>query len=180
LEDKCKHLTDICNVAISNLDDQIKNYEKSAASKKLSMLQMYFDSLPKKHPEYISFATIINSKWSNATYAAEDAQREIDLAVEKSDDEVDTILQYDVGYQKMMLDEYKLTHDLKAAIAMKDRLARVDEEVRRTETAYEAEHKEDAQVTQAYIVICRTAEEEQQLKEFCESHGLECQWRGTV
>jgi len=194
-ERKCKGLTAICEEAINNLDMQVKEYQARAKAEKIQLLTEYFDNAPKKYPEYIRFEQTVNPKWTNATYSIETAQQEIDDAIYRSDNNVAMILSLEEEYRGMMLDEYKRTGSLEAAIEMRTRLVAVADakaKVMRAEEAKsaqkaepipEAEPEPEVQTfkgAKEYSVVCTSQEEEEQLVNFCAQNRLSCRLRGFV
>ena len=124
-ETKCKELTAICDSAAENIDKQIKEYEEKRKEEKLFLLQDYFDNAQKhmKHPDFITWEYVENTKWCNATYSIETAHKDIDLACMTVDKDVRDIIDLSSEFQIALLDNYKKTHDVFGTFQMQERLA---------------------------------------------------------
>lgn len=209
-EDNCKRLTSICAEGINNLDGQVKEYEAREKALKIRDLTDYFDNLPKRHPEFMQFEDCVNPKWTNVTYPIEQAQTEIENYVLKVDNDIDAIKALGSKFEPMLLEEYQKTADVSAVLLLKKRAEDAEAEVKRREEEAEkarlqAEQEriaaaqknqqevpkvqtaeqtvpasESASVKKAYMVICKTPDEEEALLTFCKLRGMQCEWRGDI
>lgn len=201
-EDNCKRLTSICAEGISNLDGQVKEFEAREKAQKIRSLTEYFDNLPKRHPQFMQFEDCVNPKWTNVTYPIEQAQTEIENYVLKIDNDIDAIKALGSKFEPMLLDEYRKTADVSAVLLLKKRAEDAEQEVLRREAEAEesrrraeearlkAEKKtvaeqtapvtEAAPVKKAYMVICKTPDEEEALLTFCKLREMQCEWRGDI
>lgn len=106
-EEKCKELTGICKNASDNLDYQIKEFDERKKQEKMAALKAYFDTMPKKHPEYAVWDRIANPKWANVTSRDDDAKAVIASYITAVDSDVDVILSLESPFEDYLLTEYR-------------------------------------------------------------------------
>ncbi len=137
-ENKCKELTGICTAAAKNLDDQVKTFELKRKEEKLDLLLDYFMNEPEELREYLPWERVANPKWGNATYGIEKAKAEIDAAIKKIGDDLETISAMHSKYEPELIQQYKSTLDIAACVRKQ---AELDEIERRLEERKRAEEE---------------------------------------
>ena len=140
-ENKCKELTGICQTAAKNLDDQVKTFELKRKEEKLDLLLDYFMNKPEDLREYLPWARVMNSKWGNATYGIEKAKAEIDAAVKKVGDDLETIKAMRSKYEPELLQKYKVTLDIAACVRKQAELDEIEKRLEERKKAAEEEAK---------------------------------------
>ena len=85
LESQCKELSGMIEQPITAIDTKIKEYEESENAKKLTELQLFFDSIGA--PEWLNLADVLNPKWKNKTATLAKLRQEISEAVCKIEDD---------------------------------------------------------------------------------------------
>lgn len=81
LESQCKELSGLIDVPITAIDGKIKEYEKSENAKKLTELQLFFDSIGVS--SWLNLADVLNPKWKNKTATVAKLKDEIAAAVQQ-------------------------------------------------------------------------------------------------
>ena len=166
IEVKFKELTAICDEGITNIDEQVAEYEKKRKDEKLFLLREYYNNREKKNPEYCSFEFALHPKWELKGTSLEECKEYIDNAVKKVDSEVFAIRGIHSEWEVNMLADYKKTHDMLSAMEIHERLTltrQQEEERRRKEReAYEARLK----ATESNLSANGTATDEPQPFDF--------------
>lgn len=124
-EAKCKELTDICAVAIGNIDEQVKQFEGAEKAKKIAALREFFDENAKDYAGVLDFETIFNPRWENKTYAAEDAKKDILREIGMTAAAVGAITALHSEFETELLSTYRKTRDLAAVMRQNENLAEV-------------------------------------------------------
>ncbi len=76
LEKQCRELEDMIAEPISEIDTQIKAFEKAESDKKFAELQTFFDNLEDR-PEWLNLGDVVNPKWANKGESLESLKEEI-------------------------------------------------------------------------------------------------------
>ena len=118
-ENQVKELEGLCDEAITNIDNQVKNFDAQKKAEKRQKLLEYFDSCTKaaKVEEFVSFDTIENPKWMNEGYKLAAAMSDIKTAVSETLEDIRTIYTQNSEFETALLDEYRNTHDLRKVLA---------------------------------------------------------------
>ena len=130
-EAKCKELTGIVNEAVGNIDSQIKEMETAEKEAKRQRLENLFNQSSSDISEYVTFDSIFDKKWLNATFAETDAANSIAQQLDDIRDGLDAIRSMSSPYESAMLSEYAKSHNLAKAMAEGKRLeaiAKAEEE----------------------------------------------------
>lgn len=129
-EDKAKQLMARVEAGISNIDGQVKDYDSRRKEQKMAELEEYFARACVEQgvaPNYLSWDSVKNIKWGNTTYSQEEAEREIDEAIDRVDQDISYISSMNSPFMAAMLDEYSKSHDLRSALAVEKRLQALQE-----------------------------------------------------
>ena len=111
-KDRCDELTAMCNEVSWAIDTQIKAIEETEKAQKIKELQMYFAEVAAPVFNYLRFDEVSNPRWRNKGYAIEDAKKEIDAAVAKTQEDVATIKAMQSKYEPALLDMYRQAKDI--------------------------------------------------------------------
>lgn len=125
-EAKCKELTGICTTAAKNIDDQVKAFDEKRKYEKLNTLADYLNEQVGELRGYVSWGNILNPKWGNATYSLDKAKEDIDAAIAKCRNDIDTITAMGSKYEPELLEQYKKTQDITATIRKNAELTEVE------------------------------------------------------
>lgn len=127
--DKAKVLTGILDEAIANIDGQVKDYDARRKEEKMAELREYFERscVERSVGDLLIWENVKNSRWANASYSAEDAQREIDDAIDALEQDVSYIVSLNSPFMAAMLDEYRRSRNLRDALAVATRLQALQE-----------------------------------------------------
>lgn len=123
-EAKIKELDKIVNVAINNIDSQVKGYEEKQKQEKKAKIEEYWFSVlsADKVPEAVTFNQIFNEKWLNASVSMKSIQEEIDSRLEQIESDLVTLANLpEFGFEATEV--YKRTLDLTTAISEGQKLA---------------------------------------------------------
>lgn len=116
-EAKCKELTALCADTASNIDQQVKAFERQKKDEKIAALRVYFQAQSAGVAQFLKFEDIFNPKWENFGFKEEDAQEEIDGKIQEAAQDLDTIRSLSSPFEPALLDEYSITHSLRAVLA---------------------------------------------------------------
>ena len=152
-EDKAKQLMSRVEAGISNIDGQVKDYDSRRKEQKMADLEDFYDQEAARYrvADYLSWDSIKNPKWANATFSEEDAQNAISEIVLETARDVDYITGSGSPHVAAMLEEYRKSHSLRSALDLETRLKAIQEAEERkkaqavAETFREEEEAADAQ-----------------------------------
>lgn len=119
---RVKPLLEICDSGIENLDSQVKASESAQKQAKIDGLRVYFEAAAGEAAEFVTFDQISNPKWENKGYSVEDAQKEIDEAISRTNQSVMMIRAIGNEFVPSLLIEYSKSHDLGAVLQMNQNL----------------------------------------------------------
>lgn len=134
-EKQIKHLCAICDEASGNLDRQLKEYDEAKkAEKKAAIEQFYAESIGEYAP-MLSFESIFNPRWLNATYSLEQAQNDVTTAISQFATGLNVIRGMGSEFEASLIERYVSTRDLSNVMTLKQSLEtlKADEERRKRE-----------------------------------------------
>lgn len=146
-EDKAKQLMSRVEAGISNIDGQVKDYDARRKEQKMADLKSTFEFEAARYrvEEYLDWEQIKNPKWANASFSVEDAENEISGIITRTAGDVDYITGMESPFMPAMLDEYRRSRDLRAALAVEMRLKALQEAEERKKAEKVAETFREAQ-----------------------------------
>ena len=152
-EDKAKQLMSRVEAGISNIDGQVKDYDARRKEQKMAELKEYFERacVERGIGVFLTWDSIKNPKWANLGYSQDDAEKEIDEAIDTVDQDIACISERNSPFLASMLDEYRRSRNLREALAVEKRLQALQEAEERkkaervAETFREEEEVADAQ-----------------------------------
>lgn len=162
-EADCKVATGKIDAAVENIDRQVKEYEDTEKAAKMGELKAYYDSCENAEAkEYCPWERVVNPKWANKTYSAEDAKEEIRTALYNTEvnlESIRTMGEEDAAY---LLTVYKDTHDINAVIRKRSELiqARGREEQRKRQEEERRKAMEEAKRAQEIKAAEEAVDEE--------------------
>lgn len=173
-EAKVKALTGVCEEAESNLSGQINSFVEQQKQAKIDALHAFFDDAAEDVRVYLTFEQIYNPRWSNATFAFEDAQEEIRTKIAECVDGVNTIRDLGSPLEASLLAEYRQTHNL-AAVMKRNRemleIQRQEEERREAEKRKAEEEEAIRKARQEAAIKARQEQAEKYKNAFAEEKG---------
>lgn len=150
-ESDCKVATGKIDAAVENIDRQVKEYEDTEKAAKMAELKAYYDSCENAEAkEYCPWERVVNPKWANKTYSAEDAKEEIRTALYNTEVNLESIRMMGEEDAAYLLTVYKDTHDINAVIRKRSELiwAREREEHRKRQEEERRKAMEEAKRAQ--------------------------------
>lgn len=126
-EEKCKALTALCDESAANLDGQIKAFDEAKKAEKSERLRAFFNQSVGEMDDYLTFENIFNPRWLNATYAEEQARKDIICEIAKCANAVESLRTLHSEFEMTLLDEFRRTHDLAACLKRNENLTRIKE-----------------------------------------------------
>ena len=128
-EDKAKQLMARVDAGISNIDGQVKDYDSRRKEQKMADLEDFYDQEATRYrvADYLSWDSIKNPKWANATFSEEDAQNAISEIILETARDVDYITGSGSPHVTAMLEEYRKSHSLRSALDLETRLKAIQE-----------------------------------------------------
>ncbi len=84
-ETKIKELIGIVDIAVENVDVQVKDYEQKEKDNKRAEILNYFTGKVGKYKDVLNFDKIFNQKWLNKTCKINDIKKEIDTLIARID-----------------------------------------------------------------------------------------------
>lgn len=174
-ESKCKELVAICNEGSDNLDVQIKNFEQREAEEKIASLRAEYDAYAgSEAKEFLPWERLVNPKWSNKGYRAEDAKQEIYNALSRTERDLSAIRSMGGDNVAYLLDTYRNTLDISEVIrknteinarkAIEEQRRREAEE-RRAAAEAEAQRRKALEVQTAPVVPATVEEPDDEEEE---------------
>lgn len=151
-EDKAKQLMSRVEAGISNIDGQVKDYDARRKEEKMAALREYFErSCVERGVGLFNFSwdSFKNPKWANASYSQDEAEREIEEAIDRVEQDISYLTSMNSPFLASMLDEYSKSRNLREALAVEKRLQTVQEAEERkkaqrvAETFRESENDSD-------------------------------------
>ena len=154
-EDKAKQLMARVDAGISNIDGQVKDYDTRRKEQKMADLKDFFEQEADRYrvTDYLSWDTIKNPKWANATFPEGDAQDAITSIILDTAKDVDCITQTESPFVPSMLDEYRRSHSLRSALDVEKRLRAIQEaeDRRKEQEAAETFREEETEPAEAQV-----------------------------
>lgn len=144
-EAKMKELSGMCDEAAKNIDTQVKAFEEKRKAEKCDLLKQYFSSA--NHQSWLTFERIFNSRWLNATFAVEDAKKEIDSKVKTVESDLETIRRMESDFQDELMLEYQQNLEMRSVIERETRLVQMRKQRDAQKAAQEAAAKVAAEKT---------------------------------
>ena len=141
-EDRVKQSLLVCDKAANHLDKQIKYIMSEDAKAKLSELEAYFEEKRTKDVDWLTFESIQNPRWKNASFKMDDAKKEIDYEISKAISDQETIRGLDSEFETELLLEYQDSRNLSEVIRKNRKLR--DAKRAREKREKEAEEKKAA------------------------------------
>lgn len=161
-EAKIKELDRIVNVAIDNIDSQVKGYEEKQKQEKQTKISEYWCSVD--HPEWLYIDMIHNNKWLNVSVSMKSIQEEIDSRLEQIESDLVTLANLpEFGFEATEV--YKTTLDLAKAISEGQKLAemakrkaeaerlKAEREAEQARLAAEAEAQKQEETITAHVNV---------------------------
>lgn len=121
-EAKCKELTDICDEAATNIDVQVKEYERIRKEEKIFLLKDFYANAVNPFPEYATWEYLYDEHWENKSYSSEQAHRDIVDGIARVAKEVQSIYYLHSEFELTLLDHYKQSHEIVSVLALNERL----------------------------------------------------------
>ena len=90
-ENQCKEVEGMIAEASGEIDAQVKAFEAAEKDAKRAALAAYYDETAGELREMVPVTAIFNPKWLNKSYRLESAKLEIDAAVQRIRDSLETI-----------------------------------------------------------------------------------------
>lgn len=153
-EEKCKALTALCDESAANLDGQIKAFDEAKKAEKGERLRAFFNQSVGEMDDYLTFENIFNPRWLNATYAEEQARKDVICEIAKCANAVESLRTLHSEFEMTLLDEFRRTHDLAACLKRNENLTRIKE----IEEARKRMRREQEQNAANKLSDARTAE----------------------
>lgn len=152
-EDKAKQLMARVEAGIANIDGQVKDYDSRRKEQKMADLEDFYDQEATRYrvADYLSWDSIKNPKWANASFSVEDAENAISEIILETARDVDYITGSGSPHVAAMLEEYRKSHSLRSALDLETRLKAIQEAEERkkaekvAETFQEEEEAADEQ-----------------------------------
>lgn len=124
-EEKVKKLTDKCDKAAENIDKQVKNYTQRKAEEKIAEIRAFFDENAAGVSSYLKWEDLFNLRWANATYAKEDAEKEIEDRICATIEDLNSIRELHSEFETELIAEYARSHDLRAVLKHNTELSNI-------------------------------------------------------
>lgn len=153
-EEQAKKLCAMCNEVSSNIDRQIKVFDEQKRQERIGALRTYFDERAADYKEMLSFESIMNPKWGNATYGEEKAQAEINIAIAQFETGLNVVKGIGGEFQLPLMQKYIETRDLTQVMNLKRALEeqKAEAEKRQQEEEARRQQAEAAKAAAASII----------------------------
>lgn len=127
LEKTCNELNSVFERAVANYDEQIKAFDEAKKAEKGERLRTFFNQSIGEMDDYLTFENIFNPRWLNATYAEEQARKDIICEIAKCANAVESLRALHSEFEMTLLDEFRRTHDLAGCLKRNENLTRIKE-----------------------------------------------------
>lgn len=121
-EANAKRLCGICDEVSSNIDRQIKVFDERKKQEKRDALEAYFNETVGEYHEVVSFDSIFNPRWLNATYSEDQAHDDIQTYLSKIDNGVKAIRELHSDFEVTLLNHFYQSRDLAQTLLFKTSL----------------------------------------------------------
>lgn len=121
-EANAKRLCGICDEVSSNIDRQIKVFDERKKQEKRDALEAYFNETVGEYHEVVSFESIFNPRWLNATYSEDQAHDDIQDSISKIDNGVKAIRELHSDFEVTLLNHFYQSRDLAQTLLVKTSL----------------------------------------------------------
>lgn len=121
-EANAKRLCGICDEVSQNIDRQIKVFDERKKQEKRDALEAYFNETVGEYHEVVSFDSIFNPRWLNATYSEDQAHDDIQNAISKIDNGVKAIRELHSDFEVTLLNHFYQSRDLAQTLLVKTSL----------------------------------------------------------
>lgn len=121
-EANAKRLCGICDEVSSNIDRQIKVFDERKKQEKRDALEAYFNETVGEYHEVVSFDSIFNPRWLNATYSEDQAHDDIQDSISKIDNGVKAIRELHSDFEVTLLNHFYQSRDLAQTLLFKTSL----------------------------------------------------------
>lgn len=118
-EANAKRLCGICDEVSSNIDRQIKVFDECKKQEKRDALEAYFNETVGEYHEVVSFDSIFNPRWLNATYSEDQAHDDIQTFLSKIDNGVKAIRELHSPFEITLLNHFYQSRDLAQTLLFK-------------------------------------------------------------
>lgn len=142
LENNCNELDAIIQRGVSNLDGQIKAFDEAKKAEKGERLRAFFNQSIGEMNDFLTFENIFNPRWLNATYAEEQARKDVICEIAKCSNAVESLRALHSEFETTLLDEFRRTHDLAACLRRNENLTRL-KEIEETRRRMRREQEQD-------------------------------------
>lgn len=154
LEKTCNELNAVFERAVANYDEQIKAFDEAKKAEKGERLRSFFNQSVGEMDDYLTFENIFNPRWLNATYAEEQARKDVICEIAKCANAVESLRTLHSEFEMTLLDEFRRTHDLAACLKRNENLTRIKE----IEEARKRMRREQEQNVANKLAAARTVE----------------------
>lgn len=138
-EVKCKALSDICDRAAGNLDQQIKQFEDARKQEKDAALRDYYEKLAGEILPYFPFDSIRDKRWGNATVSEAAAKKEIEETVRQLQAGLETIRCMESPHEAELISTYADTKRLADVVQKRAHLEELDRQEKERRERMEAD-----------------------------------------
>ena len=118
----CKQLLALCDEAATNIDSQIKAFERREKDQKIASLRIFFNEQIGEDVRYLSFEDIQNPKWENKTYSEDTARKDIISAITTVRSSLGAVHSLHSPFEAALIDRYLETRDLAACLQLNEQL----------------------------------------------------------
>lgn len=126
-EAKIKELIELVDKPASEIDKQVKVFEKQEKAKKREVINTIYSENIGAYAELISLEKLYDPRWENKTYKETDITKEIQDVVKKADSDLKVIMDLKSEFEFQIKDTYFKTLDLGQALVEKQRLEKQKE-----------------------------------------------------
>ena len=142
LEKTCDELNAVFERAVTNYDKQIKAFDEAKKAEKGERLRAFFNQSIGEMNDFLTFENIFNPRWLNATYAEEQARKDVICEIAKCSNAVESLRALHSEFETTLLDEFRRTHDLAACLRRNENLTRL-KEIEETRKRMRREQEQD-------------------------------------
>ena len=159
-ESKAKELSSMCDEVRQEIKTQVDSFNDSKREAKLELLKMFFEAnCGGEVKDFLTWERIADKRWGNVTFSQAEAEQDILTKINSTRGDLEIIHGWESEFEIALLEEYRVTLDLRAVHGKKQALeaakaARREkiEQTREQKSLFDTAPREQAKPTQAKII----------------------------
>lgn len=112
-KEQCDELEGMCKEVTDAIGKQLDMFEDERRAEKKALIEEYFNSeITEDAKEYLTFDEIFDNKWTNKTFAIDEAKKTVLEKIKETDTAVNAIRNLNSEFTTTLLEHFRKTHNL--------------------------------------------------------------------